>query len=99
MFFLVMFVLYYKNSLRVISSRQNTFPEVKGKYGNDERFPINETNDGMQLYTIHQNLEKKKLLDKLQSTNISIIQKLHLLQDNSIKPPNFAAGGLLDEFF
>ena len=99
MFFLVMFVFYYKNSLRVISSRQNAFPETKGKLGYDERFPINETTDRLQLYTIHQNLEKKKLLDTLQSSNISIIQKLYLLEDNSIKPPNFAAGGLLDEFF
>jgi hypothetical protein len=95
-----MYVLYYKKSLHVISSSLNIFPESKGKLGCDERFAINETaNDGIQLYNIYQNLEKKKLLDKLQSSNISIIQKLYLLEDNSIKPPDIKAGGLMDDFF
>ena len=59
MFFLVMFILYYKSSLHEISSRLNTFPETKGNAGYDERFPINETIDRLQLYNIYQNLEKK----------------------------------------
>ena len=99
MFFLIMYVLYYKSSLHEISSKVNIFPESKGKLGCDERFAINETANEIQLYNIYQNLEKKKLLDKLQSSNISIIQKLYLLEDNSIKPPNLTAGGLMDDFF
>ena len=99
MFFLIMYVLYYKSSLHDFSSRLNDFSESKGKLGCDERFAINETANRIELYNIYQNLEKKKLLDKLQSNNISIIQKLCLLEDNSIKPPNLTAGGLMDDFF
>ena len=50
------------------------------------------------MYNIYQNLEKKKLLDKLQNKNISILTKLDLLQDNSIKSPNITAGGLFNDF-
>lgn len=99
MFFLVMFVLYYKSSLRVISSRLNIFPEVKYGTGCDHRYPLNETANELQLYNIYQNLEKKKLLDTLQNENISIVKKIELLQDNTIKPPNLKAGGLMDDFF
>ena len=101
MFFLVMFVLYYKNSFTFISPIINTFPEINGfppNTGNDERYVMNKTNDEEQIYNIYQNLEKKKLLDKLQNKNLSIITKLDLLQDNSIKSPNFTAGGLFDDF-
>ena len=102
MFFLVMFVLYYKNSFTFISPIINTFPErnefPSPSSGYDERYVINKTNDEEQMYNIYQNLEKKKLLDKLQNKNLSIITKLDLLQDNSIKSPNFTAGGLFDDF-
>ena len=102
MFFLAMFVLYYKNSFTFISPVINTFPETNGfpppNSGYDERYVMNKTNDEEQMYNIYQNLEKKKLLDKLQNKNISILTKLDLLQDNSIKSPNITAGGLFNDF-
>lgn len=103
MFFLIMFVLYYKNSFTFISPILNITELNKPttNSGNDERYIVNKTNDQenkVQLYKIYQSLEKKKLLDKLQDKNLSIITKLDLLQDNSIKSPNFTAGGLFDDY-
>jgi hypothetical protein len=66
--------------------------------GNDERYPINETNNDVEIYNIYKNHERKKLLDILQNNKISINTKLYLLQDNTIKPINLTAGGLIDDY-
>ena len=42
--------------------------------------------------------ENKKLLDILENDKISINTKLNLLEDNTIKPINLTAGGLMDDF-
>jgi len=65
---------------------------------NDERFPINETTNEAQMNNIYINHEKKKLLDILQNDKVSINIKLNLLHDNTIKPINLTAGGLMDDF-
>jgi hypothetical protein len=93
-FFLVCFIIYFKkdNKSCLSIAFSNTYK------GNDERYPINETNNQTQLYNIYKNYEKKKLLDVLQNDKISINTKLDLLHDNSIKPINLKAGGLFDDF-
>ena len=50
------------------------------------------------LYKIQKYFEKKKLLDMLQDTNVSLSTKLLLLQDNSIKACNIIEGGLMKDF-
>ena len=69
----------------------------KKSSGNDERYPINETNT-IQLYKINEFYKKKILLDTLQNKSISINTKLNLLKDNSVKPTNLKAGGLFKDF-
>ena len=92
--------LYYKekkdNNYCLSSAFSKTYKS--DNTGNDERYPINETNNQTQLYNINKNYEKKKLLDILKNDKISINTKLKLLEDNSIKPINLKAGGLLDDF-
>jgi ethanolamine utilization protein EutP (predicted NTPase) len=66
--------------------------------GNDERYPINETNNDVEIYNIYKNHENKNLLDILQNDKISINTKVDLLKDNTIKPINLTAGGLMDDF-
>jgi ethanolamine utilization protein EutP (predicted NTPase) len=66
--------------------------------GNDERYSINETNNEVEIYNIYKNHENKKLLDILENDKISINTKLDLLEDNTIKPINLTAGGLMDDF-
>jgi hypothetical protein len=95
------FILYYKkdtiNNSYLLSSFSNT--NYRSVYrGNDERYPINETNNEAEIYNIYKNHENKKLLDILENDKISINTKLDLLQDNTIKPINLTAGGLMDDF-
>ena len=97
-FFLVCFIMYFKNNNNplLLLGFSNTY--TGGYIGNDERYPINETTNQTQLYNICKNYEKKKLLDVLQNDKISINTKLDLLHDNSVKPINLTAGGLMDNF-
>jgi hypothetical protein len=101
MFLLVCFILYYKkdttNNSYLLSTFSNT--NYRSVYtGNDERYPTNETNNEAQINNIYKNHENKKLLDILQNDKISINTKLNLLEDNTIKPINLTAGGLMDDF-
>lgn len=100
MFLLVCFILYYKkysNNYYLLSTFSNTnYRNVHA--GNDERYPINETINEVEIYNIYKNHEKKKLLDILQNDKISINTKVDLLQDNNIKTINLTAGGLMDDF-
>lgn len=63
--------------------------------GKDERYPEIEVVEQNKLY---EHIQNKKYLDILQDNNISIYNKLEMLRDNSIKPPNLHAGGLMEDF-
>ena len=100
-FLLLCFMLYFKKYLRnnskLLASFSNTY--YRNVYsGNDERYPVNETNNDVQLNNIYRNNENKKLLDILQNDKISINTKLDLLKDNSIKTNNLKAGGLMNDY-
>ena len=100
-FLLLCFIIYFKkyinNNSYLLSSFSNT--NHRSVYtGNDERYPINETNNEVEIYNIYKNHEMKKLLDILENDKISINTKLDLLEDNAVKPINLTAGGLIDDF-
>ena len=88
----------------LLTENLNTLSVVSNKYskkssGYDERFPLNNTNsDNKELYNIASYLGKKKLLDILQNENVSLMTKIFLLNDNTIKPHNIFAGGLMRDF-
>jgi len=63
--------------------------------GNDERYPENEV---VELSKVYENIQNKKYLDFLQDNDISINNKLEMLRDDSIKPSNLLAGGLMKDF-
>ena len=101
MFFLLCFVIYFKKYINNYSYLLSTISNTNHKSlntGNDERYPINETNNEVEIYNIYKNHQNKKLLDILENDKISINRKLDLLQDNNIKPINLTAGGLMDDF-
>ena len=99
-FLLLCFVIYFKkynNNSYLLSTFSNT--KYSSFYtGNDERYPINETNNDVEIYNIYKNHENKKLLDILKNDKISINTKLNLLEDSTIKPINLTAGSLMDDF-
>ena len=100
-FLLLCFIIYFKKYINNNSYLLSTFSNTNYRSvnsGNDERYPINETNNEAEIYNIYKNHENKKLLDILQNDKISINIKLNLLEDNIIKPINLTAGGLMDEF-
>ena len=100
-FFLLCFVIYFKKYINNNSYLLSTFSNTNYRSvnsGNDERYPINETNNEAEIYNIYKNHENKKLLDILQNDKISINTKLDLLEDNTIKPINLTVGGLMDDF-
>jgi hypothetical protein len=100
-FLLLCFIIYYKKYINNNSYLLSTFSNTNYRSvytGNDERYPINDTNNEVEIYNIYKNHENKKLLDVLQNDKISINIKLDLLQDNTIKPINLTAGGLMDDF-
>ena len=100
-FFLLCFIIYFKKYINNNSYLLSTFSNTNYRSvnsGNDERYPINDTNNEAEMYNIYKNHENKKLLDILQNDKISINIKLNLLEDNIIKPINLTAGGLMDEF-
>ena len=65
--------------------------------GYDERYVDNEGNK-TDPTDIFRHIENKIKLDILQNKNVSILDKLELLRDGSIKPSNMHAGGLMDDF-
>ena len=100
-FLLLFFIMYFKKNINNNSYLLSTFSNNNPRSvytGNDERFPINETTNEAQMNNIYINHEKKKLLDILQNDKVSINIKLNLLHDNTIKPINLTAGGLMDDF-
>ena len=106
-FITLCFVLYFQNNdkrnsnLFLKSSNTLNNKDLNFKLtGIDERYIYckNETNKAETLYKIIENFEKKKILNTLENNNISINTKLKLLEDNSIKPLNLKAGGLMQDF-
>ena len=78
-------------------SKSNNLKESSGGY--DKRFPLNNTkSNNIELYNIAILLEKKKLLDILQNEKVSLLTKIFLLNDNTIKPHNIFAGNLMSDF-
>jgi len=91
------FKKYIRNNSKLLASFSNTYH--RNIYsGNDERYPVNETNNYIELNHIYKNHENKKLLNILENDEISINTKLDLLKDSSIKPMNLKAGGLMNDF-
>ena len=83
------------NTLYVIPNKS----VLKKSSGYDERYPLNNTNsDNIKLYNIARYFEKKKLLDILENENVALTIKIFLLNDNTIKPNNIFAGGLMRDF-
>jgi len=105
-FFLVLFLSCLQNNKLIpIKNILNTFQSKKNdhKYdGFDHRYNKNETHDEtdeqIKLYQIHNYFENKKLLDILKNENVSIITKVFILNDNSIKKNDIFAGGLMKNF-
>jgi len=95
--FIVYFKKYIRNNYNLLATFSNT--NYRSVYtGNDERYPNNESNNDTKLHNIYKNHENKKLLDILQNDKISINTKINLLHNNTIKPINLTAGGLIDDF-
>jgi hypothetical protein len=97
-------ISYVKNSNTLwCNSRDDTLiiKKSNNKFsGNDERFPINDTNyyeNEEERYKICVLFEKKILLDYLENDKISIYNKLNLLRDDKIKVRNLTAGGLFEK--
>jgi hypothetical protein len=65
--------------------------------GYDERY-LDDEGTKMVPTDIFRHIENKIKLDILQNKNVSILDKLELLRDSSIKPSNMHAGGLMDDF-
>jgi 6-pyruvoyl-tetrahydropterin synthase len=104
MMFLVLLYLIYnqKKTSNLFLHNSNTLRNkvVSEKYNGYDHRNLNDMNKTSQvtLYKIQQHFEKKKILDLLQDTNISLTTKILLLQDSSIKPSNLYGGGLMKDF-
>ena len=100
-FLLLCFMLYFKKYIRNNSNSLSSFSNTYYRTiysGYDERYPVNQTDNDVQLNNIYRNNKNKNLLDILQNDKISINKKLDLLKDNSIKPTNLKAGGLMNDY-
>jgi hypothetical protein len=103
-FLLLYFIIYFKKYINNNSYLLSTFSNTSHRSiytGNDERYPINDTNNEVEvynIYNIYKNHEKKNLLDILQNDKVSINIKLNLVEDNTIKPINLTSGGLMYDF-
>lgn len=84
-------LLYFKDNIILNEYTNNT--------GKDER-NINFVKEDLSLEKIKELVDKKKLLDVLQSNEVSILTKLSLLKisEQDVKPFNIFSGGLLNEF-
>ena len=79
-------------------SISNTF-QCKKNDGFDHRhINFNKTDDQIKLYQIHNHFQNKKILDILKNENVSLITKVFILNDNSIKKYDIFAGGLMKDF-
>ena len=103
MFLVLLYLIYnQKKSSNLFLYNSNTLRNkvVSEKYNGYDHRNLNDMNKTSQVtvYKIQQHFEKKKILDLLQDTNVSLTTKIILLQDSSIKPSNLYAGGLMKDF-
>ena len=103
MFLVLLYLIYnQKKSSNLFLYNSNTLINkvVSEKYNGYDHRNLNDMNKTSQVtvYKIQQHFEKKKILDLLQDTNVSLTTKIILLQDSSIKPSNLYAGGLMKDF-
>lgn len=70
--------------------------------GVDMRYSLEENIDYLELLKILENIKKKKILNTLENKNISIYDKLSLIQDNNIIETSYSvnilSGGLMDDY-
>jgi hypothetical protein len=101
MFLKLMFFLCCKNFVKIgVSSntfRVNAIIHNKKSSGYDERNNTEKKNT-TQMSNIHEFFAKKKILDILKDDNVSLYTKVILVKDNSVKPYNLFAGGLMNDF-
>ena len=69
---------------------------LKKFHGNDERYTGKET---VEIDNIYSYMKSKHKLDILQDNSINMYDKLELLRDNTIKPINLQAGGLMSHYY
>ncbi len=92
-------ILFRSSDLPIQNKRVLYRRVYKNKFnGTDDRYPVSENNTEEINYKIYENIENKRKLDFLQNDHISIYNKLELLRDSSIKPPDLAAGRLMDDY-
>jgi len=101
-FFLVLFLACLQNNKLIpIKDNSNTFQSKKdSKYdGFDHRYNNNETdNEKINLHKIYKHFQNKEILNILKNENVSLIKKVFILNDNSIRKYNIFAGGLMRDF-
>ena len=70
--------------------------------GVDMRYPLEENIDHIELLKIFDNIKKKKILNTLENKNISVYDKLSLIQDNNLIETSYSvnilSGGLMDDY-
>jgi hypothetical protein len=103
LFFIVGFTHSYifKSGYQINMVLYKDKPNKKKSSGYDERYPV-ELPDKNQLKKIIENYHKYELLKKLENSNISINEKINLIEKefeyNKIIQPNIKNGGLMDDF-
>jgi len=108
MFFNIIGIIYFafcalNNNSKLISNKPLDFEDIK-KTGLDERVSkLDNIIENELLEKIHENFHKKRLLDILENNQISIIQKMDILNqylfyNTTSLHANLFAGGLLDDW-
>ena len=93
--------LFFNIFLILFNSIKN---KNKNNSGYDERYPliINEDTKQLKLKYFAENYEKKKILLLLKTHNLSMIEKIKMINEfydiNSVKQSNILNGGLLDHW-
>ena len=86
------------NFLSRLYNNSNELQIIKHKNKNNtDGFDMKKINNDTDI-NFHELLKKKQLLDNLLNYDLSILNKLELLKDDEIKPPNLLAGGLFKDW-
>ncbi len=108
MFFNIIGIIYFafcalNNNSKLISNKPLDYEDIR-KTGLDERVSkMNNIIENELLEKIQENFHKKQLLDILENNQISIIQKMDILNqylfyNTTSLHSNLFAGGLLDDW-
>jgi hypothetical protein len=85
---------YAFETIKILNNKLVKFNNLIDKTDNK-----NETdNEKVTLHKIYKHFQNKNLLDILKNENISLVTKILILNDNSIKKNNIFAGGLMKDF-